>query len=95
MIVVNLIPAFYETIYIKNYGFGNYLNFHNILTALYLYGSIATGVIHFFFEPYKFSSKVSLIVVILLAMFRTFKLLKIFTAFSPVATMLMNVIKDL
>jgi len=95
LIVVNLIPAINEIIYIKNYGLRNYIKFENIMTALYLFGSIGTGVIHFFFEPRNFISKISLIIVILLSMFRTFKLMKIFDVFSPIATMLINVINDL
>ena len=47
LIVVNIIPALYEAIYVIKYGIRNYFNLQNSLTFVYLYGSMLTGYIHF------------------------------------------------
>ena len=65
----------------------------NYIDLIYIYGSIAMSFVHgSSIGPYAFVSKVLMCLVALLAIRRTFNFLRIFSAFSPIVTMLTSVI---
>lgn len=74
-------------------GPGDYLSdFGNYIDLVYIWGSIAMTFVHLELTPYHWISKVIMCTVCLLAIRRTFNFLRIFTALSPIVTMLSNVI---
>ena len=62
---------------------------------LYIVGSIGMSVAHVIIDPFQLLSKVIMISVIMLSIVRTFKFMRIFKDFSPIVTMLQQVIFDL
>ena len=91
-----LYPFVYEGFQAYNMGFLEYFtDFHNYFDIFYILGSVAMSLLHIIFDPFQFISKVVMIFTILLSIVRTFKLMKIFSAFSPIVTMLSNVVYDL
>ena len=86
-------PAFYEFIQMLKVGPGDYFtDFGNYIDLVYIWGSIAMTFVHLELTPYNWISKVIMCTVCLLAIRRTFNFLRIFTALSPIVTMLSNVI---
>jgi len=77
-------------------GVVNYLSdIGNYIDLLYIWGSIAMSIIHGILTPYHNISIILMCLVALLAIRRTFNFLRIFTALSPIVTMLSNVIWQL
>jgi len=77
-------------------GVVNYLSdIGNYIDLLYIWGSIAMSIIHGILTPYHNISIILMCLVALLAIRRTFNILRIFTALSPIVTMLSNVIWQL
>jgi len=77
-------------------GVVNYLSdIGNYIDLLYIWGSIAMSIIHGYLTPYHNISIILMCLVALLAIRRTFNILRIFTALSPIVTMLSNVIWQL
>jgi len=59
-----------------------------IIDILYILGSIGMTISHLLTDPFHIASKIIMILVILLSIIRTYKFMKIFSAFSPIVTML-------
>lgn len=92
-----LYPALYETIQMFKNGFLDYItDTGNWIDLVYIGGSIIMSQLHRAEPgPYHFVGKLFMIVVVILAIRRTFTFLRIFRDLSPIVTMLTNVIWDL
>lgn len=89
-------PLCYETVQMFKGGIGDYLSdAGNYIDLLYIWGSVAMSIIHIVQGPYHWYSKALMIIVVILAIRRTFSYLRIFKSLSPIVTMLQNVIWDL
>lgn len=89
-------PLIYETVQMFKGGIGDYLSdAGNYIDLLYIWGSVAMSIIHIVQGPYLWYSKALMIIVVILAIRRTFSYLRIFKSLSPIVTMLQNVIWDL
>ena len=74
-------------------GLNEYLSdLGNYVDLVYIFGSIAMTFVHIMYSPYLPISKVIISVIVILAIRRTFNFLRIFSALSPIVTMLNNVI---
>jgi len=62
---------------------------------LYIWSSITTLVLQNTIGPTHIGSKILMIIIVFLALIKTFFFLRIFGIFSPIVTMLTNVIYDL
>jgi hypothetical protein len=71
------------------------LDFGNLLDLLFLFSSAAAPIHHLVTDPFNNTSRFLMIISILLSITRTFKLMRIFKDFSPIVTMLSNVVYDL
>lgn len=67
----------------------------NISDQLYIWLSILMTFLHVFMRPNDLISQIVMILVIMLSINRTFKILRIFKSFSPIVTMLNQVVIDL
>ena len=67
----------------------------NILDVVYIVSSVTMSVVHYLYDPFHIFSKIIICVVIMLSIARTMKYMKILENFSPVITILENVISDL
>ena len=82
-------PLVYETVQMFKGGIGDYLSdAGNYIDLLYIWGSVAMSVIHIVKGPYEWYSKALMIIVVILAIRRTFSYLRIFKSLSPIVTML-------
>lgn len=89
-------PFIYECLQIYKMGPVQYFsNAKNLFDQLYIWGSIMMSVFHMILAPIHIVSKVIMIVVIMLSIHRTFKFMRIFSSFSPIVTMLQQVVQDL
>jgi len=89
-------PLGYEGIQAFNGGVLDYLSdAGNYLDMTYILGSVATSVVHLTQGPEAWYSRLLMSVVCLLAIRRTFHILKIFKAFSPIITMILEVFAGL
>lgn len=89
-------PTVYESLQIVKIGPADYLgDVGNYADTGYIFGSVAMSLMHIFFSPFHLASKIVMMVVILLSVVRTFKFLKIFDSFSPIITILTEVVFDL
>lgn len=69
--------------------------FKNYLDLIYIWSSVANVVMQNISDPFQLPCKLLMIVIILLALMKTFSYLRIFGNLSPIVTMLSNVIYDL
>ena len=69
----------------------------NYIDIVYIFGSIAMAILHMTLPqgPYGPVSKVMMLIVVTLAIRRTFNYLRIFRMFSPIVTMIFQVLIDL
>ena len=67
----------------------------NYADLLYIWSSIGNIVAQNLSGPFALISKLLMIIIIMLALVKTFFFLRIFDALSPIVTMLTNVIYDL
>jgi hypothetical protein len=89
-------PLVYETVQMFKGGIGDYLSdAGNYIDLIYIWGSVTMSIIHMTAGPYLWYSKALMIMVVILAIRRTFSFLRIFKSLSPIVTMLQNVIWDL
>ena len=89
-------PLLYEGIQAFNGGVLDYLSDPvNYIDMTYIFGSIATSIVHLTQGPEVWYSRLLMSVVCLLAIRRTFYIMKIFKAFSPIITMMMEVFAGL
>lgn len=93
LLVGVLYPFLYELIQCYQIGFLDYVtDLGNYIDLVYILGSIAMTFVHVALTPYAFISKVIMAAIVTLAIRRTFNFLRIFSALSPIVTMLTNVI---
>ena len=91
-----LYPFVYECVQLWRQGFWPYFtSVKNWGDVLYIFGSIGMSVAHVVIDPFHLTSKVIMISVIMLSIIRTFKFMRIFKDYSPIVTMLQQVIIDL
>lgn len=77
-------------------GLGEYLkDAWNALDCLYIFTGIAQVIIHRVLGPFHIACKITMIIVVSLAVMKTFFYLRIFDRLSPIVTMLTRVTKDL
>ena len=95
------IPAIYELTQAVTGGFADYITqFQNMLDILYIVSTLGMGYLHYEqgegkFGPYHWLSKMSTLLVVVLAIRRLFSYLRIYKTFAPIVTMLNNVVWDL
>jgi|DEB0MinimDraft_12_1074336.scaffolds.fasta_scaffold05168_2 hypothetical protein len=91
-----VIPFIYECISMKISGVKAYFSQKdNIMDVFFILMAFFNCLQQYYYSPFNFDNKVCFIIVIFLQMLRTFKYLRIFRSFSPIVTMLINVIIDL
>lgn len=89
-------PLVYEIIHCIRKGFVAYiLNISSIMDVVYILSSLSMSALHLMENPLHLASRIVMTGVILLSILRTFKFMRIFRAYSPIVTMLSNVIIDL
>ena len=72
-------------------GLGDYFgDLGNYIDIVYIFGSVAMAILHMTLEkgPYGPISKLMMLIVVTLAIRRTFNYLRIFRMFSPIVTMI-------
>jgi len=92
-----LYPLLYEMKQMAG-GLSDYfLDLGNYIDIVYIFGSVAMAILHMTLEagPYGPVSKIMMLVVVTLAIRRTFNYLRIFRLFSPIVTMIFQVLVDL
>ena len=91
-----LYPAMYDWTQMFRGGLENYFSdFWNYTDLLYIWSSIGNVICQNVNGPFHLLSKILMIIIIILALIKTFFFLRIFNALSPIVTMLTNVIYDL
>jgi len=76
-------------------GLGEYFSDGaNYYDLIYILASVAMAFVHYT-NPFNFTSKLLMSIIVTLAIRRTFNFLRIFNALSPIVTMLNNVIWQL
>ena len=89
-------PLLYESIQAVNGGVGDYLSDPgNYIDMTYIFGSAAMSIVHLTTSPYTWYSRLLMVIVCILAIRRTFNILKIFENFSPIITMISQVLTGL
>jgi hypothetical protein len=92
-----LYPMLYEIKQMAG-GLSDYfLDLGNYIDIVYIFGSVAMAILHMTLEkgPYGPVSKIMMLIVVTLAIRRTFNYLRIFRMFSPIVTMIFQVLIDL
>ena len=86
----------YEIIHCCRKGFVAYFtNISSIMDVVYILSSLGMSALHLIENPLHLASRIVMTGVILLSILRIFKFMRIFRAYSPIVTMLSNVIIDL
>jgi hypothetical protein len=67
----------------------------NWIDMLYLAGSVSMAILHYIDGAYAIPSKILMLLVITLAIRRTFNYLRIFDALSPIVSMINQVLSDI
>lgn len=75
---------------IKDY----FLDINNLNNVLYNFACIGNSIIHLIYSPYILLAKYFLIIVIILSTVRILEMIRIYSNFSPIYTMLRKVIYD-
>lgn len=88
-------PALYDFTQMLRTGFDYFLDFWNYADMIYIWSSIANIVLQNVYSPFDLTCKILMIIIILLALVKTFFFLRIFSQLSPIVTMLTNVVYDL
>jgi hypothetical protein len=92
-----LYPMLYEMKQMAG-GLADYfLDLGNYIDIVYIFGSVAMAILHMTLEkgPYGPVSKIMMLITVTLAIRRTFNYLRIFRMFSPIVTMIFQVLIDL
>ena len=90
-----LYPALYDWTQMFKAGATYFEDPWNYADMIYIWSSIITLVLQNSIGPAALVSKICMIVIVFLALIKTFFFLRLFTALSPIVTMLTNVIYDL
>jgi len=91
-----LYPALYDWTQMYRSGLSEYFSdFWNYTDCLYIWSSIGNIICQNMVGPFSLISKMLMIIIIVVALIKTFFFLRIFDALSPIVTMLTNVIYDL
>ena len=88
-------PVCYDWTQITKTGDAYFKDPWNYADMLYAWSSVTTIVLQNFVGPNDVVSKSFMLMIIILAVVKTFFFLRIFSALSPIVTMLINVIYDL
>lgn len=89
-------PFTYEIFQLRSQGVVDYFtDSNNFSDQLYIWLSILMTFLHVFMDPENLLSQIVMVLVIILSINRTFKILRIFKSFSPIVTMLNQVVIDL
>lgn len=67
----------------------------NWVDMLYLAGSVSMAILHFTIGAYAVASKLLMLLVVTLAIRRTFNYLRIFDKLSPIVSMINQVLSDI
>lgn len=90
-----LYPALYDWTQMFKAGATYFEDPWNYADMIYIWSSLITLVFQNSIGPAALVSKILMIVIVFLALIKTFFFLRLFTALSPIVTMLTNVIYDL
>ena len=90
-----LYPALYDWTQMFKSGLDYFSDPWNYADMIYIWSSVVTLVLQNVIGPAHLISKIFMIIIVFLALIKTFFFLRIFTALSPIVTMLTNVIYDL
>lgn len=89
-------PAIYDGIQLYLSGICDYINDPwNYIDFLYIYGSISNCFLQWFYGPDHLASKIVMIIIVFMALIKTFFFLRIFESFTPLVVMLTKVVSDL
>ena len=89
-------PLMYESLQAFNGGILEYLSDGgNYVDMTYIFGSVAMSFVHYAEGPHIWPSRLLMALVCMLAIRRTFHILKIFKNFSPIITMILEVFAGL
>jgi len=91
-----IIPFIFECISLKIAGPKAYFSEpSNYMDMIFIAMGATNCITQYFHSPHTFENKIVFILVLFMQMARTFKYLRIFRSFSPIVTMVTNVIWDL
>ena len=88
----------YELVQMYKAGFTDYFgDLGNYVDLVYIFGSLVMTILHMTLQKgaYDWPSKLLMLLVVTLAIRRTFNYLRIFSALSPIVTMINKVVFDL
>ena len=88
----------YEFVQMYKAGFTDYFgDLGNYVDLVYIFGSLLMTILHMTLSKgaYDWPSKLLMLIVVTLAIRRTFNYLRIFSALSPIVTMINKVVFDL
>jgi len=89
-------PMIYEIMFLRKTGTRVYFGkMKNWLNLAYIVAVFVNGLMHIEYSPFQIWSKITMLVVIMFTIIRSFYFMSIFSDFSPIVTMLKNVIFDL
>jgi len=89
-------PALYDGTQLYLSGICDYISDPwNYVDFLYIYGSITNCFLQWNLGPEHISSKVCMIVIVFMALIKTFFFLRIFESFTPLVVMITKVVSDL
>ena len=89
-------PHAYDSIQLYNEGFAGYFNsFWNYTDMAFIWLGLANEINQYLNDPFTLTSKLLMIIIILLSIIKTFFFLRIFSSLSYIVTMLKNVMYDL
>ena len=96
LVAGSIYPLIYEVMFLRKTGLKVYLSKgKNIQNLAYLIATGLNAFMHIEFSPFWVWSKAIMIVVIMFMILRSFSFMSIFSDFSPIVTMLKNVVFDL
>lgn len=82
-------PAIYDWTQLIKGGLAEYLaDFWNYTDFVYIWASIGNIYCQMYLSPFMLISKILMILVVILALIKTFFFLRIFESLSPIVTML-------
>lgn len=91
-----LYPFVYDNIQLYKSGFSEYFSqIWNYTDLLFIWSGFINVIIQFFLDPRHLLSKIFIIIVIMMAIIKTFFFLRIFTSLSYIVILLKDVIKGL
>jgi hypothetical protein len=91
-----LYPALYDLTQMVRAGLANYFgDLWNYADMLYVWGSIGNIVLQLYLGPFNIYSRITMCIIVLLLISKTFFFLRIFPLLTPIVVMINNVVYDL